>query len=438
MGLRVVMVCMLVVVGAALAAVTGSAKKASASDALPADPVAVSGPGGAYAVAVPAFAGEMGVSGEALTFAVEDGIRDRLFSIAEAAPDGSQRTLYRPPAKRPGYAVALGASLTHVVALRGAREVRACVPDGECTPSRAEVVGGPSHGELVRLFGATEQLKPTASCRRRVAQVDDQGGSDGVSISGHRVAYARRVRCLSPARRSKPQIVVRDLRSGTVRVVRGAVGADVQLAGRFLASQPDTRRDQNSVEVRDLRSGEVVYRAKVQDWYSLGADGTLAVATFGPGYSLIGRLGWYSPRSPRLHRLPNRVSVFSASPLIYANGRIAYVRRQDERGAELAVTDLRGRARVHVRFEAPEELEGFDFDGGRLAFAHTPYRPRRGTGDDGLGYVCSRERVLVQRTATAIEVHPVARPGRFSRAELPSAPPYRSAGAERPDCTSRD
>lgn len=256
-------VCVLLAVSAALVGEGVSAGEPVARDAAPADPVAVSGPDGAYAVAVPAFAGEMAVSREAVRFAVEDGFRDRLFSIGESTPDGSLRTLYTPPARRPGHVDSLGASPTHVLAVRGTRRAQECVPNGDCTPSRAEVVGGSAHGDLARLFGATERLKPTATCRRRIAQLGDGGGSDSVSLSGHRVAYARRVRCLSPARRGRPQIVVRDLRSGAVRVVRGAAGVDVQLAGHFMASQADSRRDQSTVEVRDLRSGDVAYRGKL-------------------------------------------------------------------------------------------------------------------------------------------------------------------------------
>jgi hypothetical protein len=59
--------------------------------------------------------------------------------------------------------------------------------------------------------------------------------------------------------------------------------------------------------------------------------------------------------------------VFSAAPLVYADGRIAYVRSYDGLGGELAVTDLQGNEQARVRVRAPESLEAFAFDGSRLA-----------------------------------------------------------------------
>jgi hypothetical protein len=148
------------------------------------------------------------------------------------------------------------------------------------------------------------------------------------------------------------------------------------LAGESVAF---ARRD-DRVVVTDLSTGRVAYRAKVRyaDHFSLGADGTLARTLFPERCcSLVGRLGWHAPESPRLHRLPNRVAVFSGPPLVYAAGRIAYVSRDDDGGATLSVTDLSGRSRDHASFQAPEQLESFAFDGARLTFAHTRFRPDR-------------------------------------------------------------
>jgi hypothetical protein len=128
------------------------------------------------------------------------------------------------------------------------------------------------------------------------------------------------------------------------------------------------------------------------------------------------------------------VSIFSASPLSYAKGRIAYVTRGDA----LAVTDLRGRARIHARLRTRETLDAFAFDGDRLAFAHTRYRADQGRSDNGLRSICVNDRILVQASASVVEVHPVTRPGRIPAAHLPSAAPYRSPAAERPDCPYRD
>lgn len=115
-----------------------------------------------------------------------------------------------------------------------------------------------------------------------------------------------------------------------------------------------------------------------------------------------------------------------------------YVSRNDGGGATLSVTRLSGRSRDHASFQAPEQLESFAFDGARLAFAHTRYRPDRGPADDGLRSVCVGDRIFVQETASVIEVHPVTALGRVSPASLPLAAPYRSRAHERPECPYRD
>jgi hypothetical protein len=130
--------------------------------------------------------------------------------------------------------------------------------------------------------------------------------------------------------------------------------------------------------------------------------------------------------------------VFSASPLAYADGRIAYVRSYGALGAELAVTDLQGNEQARVRLPAPESLEAFAFDGARLAFAHTRFRPDEGAGDDGLPAICIGDDVLVQPNATVVEVHALADPTRMPAAQLPSVPAYRSPAARRPECPTRD
>lgn len=112
--------------------------------------------------------------------------------------------------------------------------------------------------------------------------------------------------------------------------------------------------------------------------------------------------------------------------------------RNDDGGATLSVTDLSGRSRDHAAFQAPEQLESFAFDGAQLAFAHTRYRPDRGADDDGLRSICVGDRILVQETASVIEVHPLTAPGRLPTTSLPQAAPYRSPAAERPECPYRD
>lgn len=406
----------------------------------PADPVVAAGADGAYAVAVPGLAGRPALAGDSVSFAVEDTARERLFSIASASADGSWRSLYTPPRRRPGTAWTLEASATRVVALRNRPgRIPVCTVGGECSPSSDELIGGSPQGPLTRLFGATERLRPKGSCRRRIAQLGADGSSEDFSVSGERIAYARRVRCMSPRRRGRPQVVVRDLRTGAVRVVRRTAARGVQLAGDYLAFERFGRRRDGTVVVVDRDSGRVAYRAKVQSWYSLGDDGVLAVALFPRCCFRAGRLAWYSPDSPRRHRLANRVAVFSGSPLAYAAGRIAYVRRYDHGGgAALAVTDLQGREQIHASFTAPEQLAAFDFDGVRLAFAHKLYRPDGGRRDDGLASICVGDRILVQSRAPIVEVHPITIPGRIPEAQLPAAAPYRSPAAERPECPYRD
>jgi hypothetical protein len=390
----------------------------------PADPVVATYPDGSYAVAAPAFDPGPVIAGDSVAFAVADHGRDRLFGFRAASADGTWRTLYTAPRNRPGLARSLAASGERVVAVRDSTRVASCVVGGECSPPTGAILGGSARGRLRRIAPATERLPRTASCRRRIAQLE----SDAVAVSGARIAYARRLRCLSPRRRGHSQIVVRT--SGNVRVVHRGRASGIQLAGRYLAFEPERRRP-SPVVVFDLRARRVAYRARVGDWYSLGSDGTLATALFS-GVSFTGRLAWYSPGSPRRHRLPNRVAVFSAAPLVYANGRIAFVRRYDAPGAVLALTDLQGHEQTYARFTAPEELEAFAFDGTRLAFAHTRYRPDQGAADDGLKAICADDQVLVQASATVIEVH--SAPGRVPEAQLPSAAPYRSSVAERPDC----
>jgi hypothetical protein len=428
-----------VVLVALLVGVAADGRDGPDSRAPPSDPVVVTGPGGAYAVAVPALAGPPAISGDSLSFAVEDQARERLFSIGQASADGGWRSLYTAPATRPGSASVLSASRRRVVVLRyPPHDVQTCVVGGECSPSRAELIGGPASGPLARLFGATERLEARGSCRRRIAQLGDSGGAEELSLSGDRIAYSRRVRCLSPRRRGHWQIVVRNLRTGALRIVRRRAALDVQLAGDFLAFRPDVRGDEVGATVIKLRKGRVAYRARQAEWYSLGADGKLAVGLFRECCSLVGRLGWYSPQQPHLHRLPNRVSIFTASPLSYAKGRIAYVRPQGADGYALAVTDLRGNARVHAAFSGPAELESFAFDGTRLAFAHTRYRPDQGSADDGLRAICVDDQILVQASATVIETYRVDVPARLPAEQLPAAEPYRSPAETRPECPYRD
>jgi hypothetical protein len=428
----------LAAIGVLVTGAIGRGRDKAQTGSVPGDPVVVAAPRGAFAVAVPALVRNPVLAGGSVAFTVEDEPRERLFWIRAAAADGTWRTLYTPPRKRPGSASSLVASDASVVALRDhPGRIQTCTVHGECTPSTGEVLAGPVRGPLARRFGVTERLASRGSCRRRIAQLED----DAVSVSGRRIAYARRVRCMLPRRRGHSQIVVRDLRSGTVRVLHRGGARRVQLAGRYVAFERDGPGNDGSVVVKNLRTGRVAYRAAVgfHNHFSLGADGTLAQTMFPERCCLLaGRLGWHSPRNRRLHRLSNRVAVFSSQPLVYAAGRIAYVSRYDDDGATVSITDLGGRSRDHASFHAPEQLESFAFDGAQLALAHTRYRPDRGAADDGLRSICVGDRILVQATASVIEVHPVTDPGRIPASSLPLLEPYRSPKAERPECPYRD
>jgi hypothetical protein len=256
-GIRVSLAPAVVLLGAVMGCAGDSAKPAPP----PSDPVVAPWRGGAYAAAVPGLVGGPALSGGSVSFAVEDESRERLFSVAQASADGSWRRLYTPPARRPGSASWLLASSARVVLLRDQPDrVQSCF-GGECTPSAAELIAGPPGGPLRRAFGATERLEQSRSCRRRIAQLGDAGGAEEASLSGDRIAYARRVRCLSPRRRGHWQVVVRNLRTGEVRVIdRGAPAVDVQLAGPYLALRRYAGKDEGTTFVVDLRSRRIAYR----------------------------------------------------------------------------------------------------------------------------------------------------------------------------------
>ena len=113
-----------------------------------------------------------------------------------------------------------------MVALRSITHTISCMLPGECTPVRGTLLAGPADGRLERAVREPERMPDTASCRRRIAQLDDFD----LSVSGARVAYVRRVRCLSAHPRGRTQVVVRNLRTGAVRVVHRGRAQNAQLA----------------------------------------------------------------------------------------------------------------------------------------------------------------------------------------------------------------
>jgi hypothetical protein len=265
------------------------------------------------------------------------------------------------------------------------------------------------------------ELRATERRGRCLAMFEDPGE---LALSGDRVVYEERLRC---GRRSRVRLVVRNLRSGSRRVVHRGRAQRPQLAGRFAAFFRGRR-----LVVVDVRSRRVAAAPSIgveshQAWYSLDADGTVAVATF-RGLGFDGRLDWFSPREPRLHRLPARPSVFSSEPLILVGDRIVFAR---DEGRELALTDLQGGERTVARFEWPEWLDDFAFDGTRIAWRSSRYRPYAGAADDGLPYLCPSGAPHVLAAAPVIEAYPI---DAVARLPAPSVPAPRDRPRERPDC----
>ncbi len=292
-----------------------------------------------------------------------------------------------------------------------------------------------------------ERLRATQSCRHRVAHFGDPGGSQELTVSGQRVAYTRKVTCRSAKRRASWQLVLRNLRTGKTRLLRRTPAGDVQFAGDFVAYRREVRKDDRRIYVVRASSGRSVYRASlasvvkqsIDAHYSLGSDGTIAIAYFrGMPPDDRGRLAWISPASRSLHKL-GPVALYNSSPLKYANGRIAYVRRYGADADELAVTTLQGAVSTVATFSGDEQLDAFDFDGAQIAFAHSKYRPDRGRTDDGLPSQCwADDKIRVQARAAIIEVHPTQGAARMGEAQLPNAAPRRSAINTRPECPYTD
>ena len=391
---------------------------------------------GGYAVAVPGFGNRVALGGRSLAWTLEDPADERAFGVGQTTDVGVISRPLTLPAKH--HAVVGGFS--------GSRQRLALFT----SPSRASrgvghIWAGPRGGVMRAYAPENERLPATRSCRRRIAHLGDPGGGQDLTVSGERVAYGREVTCRSAKRRTSWQLVVRNLRTGKTRVLRRAPAGDVQFAGDFVSYRRDVRNDDRRIYVVRASTGRLAYRASltsvikesVDAHYSLGADGTVAVAYFA-GLSDKGRLGWFSPASRRLHKL-GRVAVFSSSPLKYANGRIVYVSRYVSGGDELAITTLRGATTTVATFARDEQLDAFDFDGEQIAFAHSKYRPDRGRADDGLPSQCwANDKIRVQARAAIIEVHGVQGASRLAEARLPIATPQRSAADTRPECPYKD
>jgi hypothetical protein len=356
----------------------------------------------AFAVAAPGADLGPVIAGESVVWSTRGG------HVLHAA-GGSPETIF---AARRDEIMWLQGSRGRVAAFRDRhRGARVCYAGGACSPPRGDVLGGfPMRREL----RATERR---GRCRANLEEPAD------LWLSGDRLIYEERVRC---GRRSRVRLVVRNLRTGNRRVVHRGNTERPQLAGRFAAFFAGRRLvvvDVRTRRVAAVRRGIRSYRT----WHSLDADGTVALVTF-RGLGFHGRLDWFSPRSPRLHRLRARPSIFSSEPLILAGGRIVFVR---DWGRELAVTDLAGSERAIARFDEPEVLDEFAFDGAQVAWRSSRYRPYSGAADNGLPDTCIDGIPHVLAAAPVIELHPLEAAVRLP---APSEPAPRDQPRRAPDC----
>ena len=137
------------------------------------------------------------------------------------------------------------------------------------------------------------------------------------------------------------------------------------LAGPYVAYEDSD----HALVVTDWRTGQRVYRAEVPG-FAAGNNGGMAVQADGKvalaasiGAGCGGRAAWLSPVEPTLHELP--VPTCDGGVRI-AGDRIAFTREVNGLH-ELATSDLAGGDLVPVALSRVR-YEGFDFDGGRLAW----------------------------------------------------------------------
>jgi hypothetical protein len=287
---------------------------------------------------------------------------------------------------------------------------------------------------LRRVVGVAQRFRGYRGCRRGTMSIEQQIAE--FQLSDDWAGYERRVACRDPQRRDLLELVLHNLQTGDRRVVAHTTSPDgngqIQLAGR-LAAYWSSRAGQSVVA--DIRTAAIKYAPVFPGgWSSLDEDGTLAGARFRSG-SFNAWINWTSPKAPRLHRLPVKTSIFSSEPLLIAKHRIAYVRGLGWDGYELAVTDLQGKTRTVARFKRPEELDDFAFDGDRIAWVSSVWRPYAGHEDDGLPYRCDNGLRVLARAAV-IEVHSIEHLARMPDDRLPHLPVSRDPARKPPFCPS--
>ena len=413
-------------------------------------PVVVAEPDGSYAVAAPGRSiGDLRVgpvlAGSSVVWTTSDA-RSRLLTVEQADPDGTTETLYVTPRRSRGsYVDALAASPTRVAVIRDGTGTRSCdLSTQRCAVrSNGALLAGEPGKPLRRVVGMTQRFRGYRGCRRGSMSIELEIA--GLQLSGDWAGYERRVACRDPQRRDLLELVLHNLRTGVRRVIARTTSAEgngmLLLAGRLAAYRsPATGK----LVVAEIRTDAIEYAPvhlgdwssfDLGGWSSLDDDGTLAGST--GGSSSNEWLSWTSPKAPSLHRLPVKASVFSSERLLIAKHRIAYVRRLGWTGHELAIADLHGHTRTVARFKRPEELDDFAFDGDRIAWASSIWRPYRGHEDDGLPFRCDYGLRVLER-APIVEVHPVDQLTRIPTEELPALPAPRDPAGTAPDCPVTD
>jgi hypothetical protein len=377
------------------------------------------------------------LAGSSVVWTTSDA-RSRFLTVEQTDPDGTTKTLYVMPRRirYPG-PVALVASPTRIVLVREGPPGPCDLLTNRCKNHLGALLAGEPGKPLRRVAGIEQRFRGYRGCRRGSMGIDLQ--ITGLQLSGDWAGYARRVACRDPQRSDRLELVLHNLRTGVRRVIDRRttyleVNGYLLLAGRLAAYQsPATGK----IVVADIRTDAIEYApAHVSGWASLDEDGTLAGAAFRSG-SLNGWLSWTSPKAPSLHRLPVKASIFSSEPLLIAKHRIASVRRLGWKGHELAITDLHGHKQTVARFTRPEELDDFAFNGDRIAWASSTWRPYEGHEDDGLPYRCdSGLRVLAR--APIVEVHPIDQLTRIPTEKLPVLPAPRDPAGDPPSCSTGD
>jgi hypothetical protein len=163
-----------------------------------------------------------------------------------------------------------------------------------------------------------------------------------------------------------PPVVVRDLAqqgAPAVAVIQQSSSVtDLDLAGQHLAMlrAPGGKPE---IEVRDFAQPNPLYTVPADTvvQFSLQADGKLAVKQQSQSACAV---KWYSKAEPTAHD----VGVCPFGDVVLANDRIALERETDS-VASLDLVELNGQSRSVAAFGAAGMIEGFDFDGTRVAYA---------------------------------------------------------------------